>query len=147
MGNVLVVLAVVAAAAFLVATRRYNDDDGDGLAASAWQGVGGVLTAAPFVAVTWTTGGTRLGAAGTTGWLACLAVVACGAIAGVAFNRGIARVPAARAGQLANLTPVVGTLTAVVWVGDRPSPLQLLGGAAILGGLALLLHDPTEESR
>jgi drug/metabolite transporter (DMT)-like permease len=147
LGNVLVLLAVVAAALFVVATRRYNEDDGDGLAASAWQSVGGVLIAVPFAAVTWTTGGTRLDTAGATGWLACLAVVTCGAIAGVAFNRGIARVPATRASQLANLTPVVGTLTAVAWLGDRPSPLQLLGGAAILAGLAMLLHSPTEESR
>jgi len=101
----------------------------------------------PFVAVSWSTGGSRLGTAGATGWLACLAVVGLGSIAGVAFNRGIVRVPATRAGQLANLTPVVGTLTAVAWLGDRPSALQLPGGAAILCGLALLLqHNPTEES-
>jgi drug/metabolite transporter (DMT)-like permease len=145
LGNVLVLLAVLAAAVFLVATRRVNDD-GDGLAASAWQSVGGALAVAPFVTVSWSTGGSRLGTAGAAGWLACLAVVACGAVAAVAFNRGIARVPATRAGQLANLTPVVGTLTAVAWLGDHPSPPQLLGGAAILGGLALLLHNPTQES-
>jgi drug/metabolite transporter (DMT)-like permease len=141
LGNVLVLLAVVAAAAFLIATRRFNDD-GDGLNASAWQSAGGAVSVAPFVALTWSTGGTRLGTAGAAGWLACAAVVACGAIASVAFNRGIAQVPATRAGQLGNLTPVVGTLTAVVWLGDRPTPLQLLGGAAILGGLAVLLHSP-----
>jgi len=56
----------------------------------------------------------------------------------------VGRVPAARAGQLGNLTPVVGTLTAVVFVGDRPSLPQLVGGAAILAGLALLLHTPAE---
>ena len=69
-------------------------------------------------------------------------MLVCGAVGSVAVNQGITRVPAARAGQLGNLTPVVGTLTAVVFLGDRPSPLQLLVGAAILGGLALLLHRP-----
>jgi len=146
LGNVLVLVAVVAAAVFLVATRRWNDD-GDGLAASAWQNVGGALSVLPFVTVSWSTGGSRLGTAGATGWLACFTVVTLGAIAGVAFNRGIVRVPATRAGQLANLTPVAGTLSAVTWLGERPSPLQLLGGAAILAGLALLLHNPTKESR
>jgi drug/metabolite transporter (DMT)-like permease len=141
LGNVLVLLAVVAAAVFLIAARRFNDG-GDGLNASAWQTTGGALSVVPFVAASWSTGGTRLDTVDTAGWLACLAVVVCGAVGSVTFNRGIARVPAARAGQLANLTPVVGTLTAVAFLGDRPSPLQLLGGAAILGGLALLLHNP-----
>ena len=141
LGNVLVLLAVVAAAVFLVATRRFNDG-GDGLNASAWQTTGGALSVVPFVAISWSTGGSRLDTIGAAGWSACIAVVLCGAIGSVAFNRGIARVPAARAGQLGNLTPVVGTLTAVAFLGDRPSLLQLVGGAAILGGLALLLHHP-----
>jgi drug/metabolite transporter (DMT)-like permease len=146
LGNVLVLLAVVAAAVFLIATRRFNDG-GDGLNAGAWQTTGGALSVVPFVATSWSTGGTRLDTVGTAGWLACIAVVVCGAVGSVTFNRGIARVPAARAGQLANLTPVVGTLTAVVFLGDRPSLLQLAGGAAILGGLALLLRTPPQPKR
>jgi drug/metabolite transporter (DMT)-like permease len=141
LGNVLVLLAVVASAAFLVATRRFTAD-GDGLNASAWQSVGGALTVTPFVAASWSTGGTRLDSAGLGGGLACIAVVICGAAGTWLFNRGIARVPAARAGQLGNLTPVVGTLTAVVFLGDRPSLLQLIGGAAILAALAWLVHRP-----
>lgn len=144
LGNVLVLLAVVAAAVFLIATRRFNDG-GDGLNASAWQTTGGALSMVPFVTISWSTGGTRLDTVGVAGWLACIAVVAGGALGSVMFNRGIARVPAARAGQLGNLTPVVGTLTAVAFLSDRPSPLQLVGGAAILGGLALLLHNPPER--
>jgi len=140
LGNVLVLLAVVSAAAFLIATRHFND--GDGLAESAWQSTGGALSVVPFVAASWSTGGTRLDTAGTAGWAACLAVVACGAVGGVLFNGGIARVPAARAAQLGNLTPVVGTLTAVAFLGDRPSLLQLAGGAAILVALSLLLRSP-----
>ena len=79
--------------------------------------------------------------AGPAAWAACAAVLVCGALADVAFNRGIGRVSAARAGQLANLTPVVGTLTAVALLSDRPTPLQLVGGVAILAGLTLLLRD------
>jgi drug/metabolite transporter (DMT)-like permease len=141
LGNVLVLLAVVASALFLIATRRFNE--GDGLNESAWQSTGGALSVAPFVATSWSTGGTRLDTVGAAGWSACLAVVICGAVGGVMFNRGIARVPAARAGQLGNLTPIVGTLTAVVFLGDRPALIQWAGGAAILTGLVLLLH--TEE--
>jgi drug/metabolite transporter (DMT)-like permease len=141
LGNVLVLLAVVAAAVFLIATRRFNDG-GDGLNASAWQTTGGALSVLPFVTISWSTGGTRLDTVDAAGWLACIAVVVCGAVGSVTFNRGIARVPAARAGQLGNLTPVVGTLTAVAFVGDRPSLFQLVGGVAILGGLTLLLQSP-----
>jgi drug/metabolite transporter (DMT)-like permease len=141
LGNGLVLLAVVAAAVFLIATRRFNDG-GDGLNAGAWQTTGGALSVVPFVTISWSTGGTRLDTVGAAGWLACIAVVVGGAVGSATFNRGIARVPAARAGQLGNLTPVVGTLTAVAFVGDRPSLLQLVGGAAILGGLTLLLRNP-----
>jgi drug/metabolite transporter (DMT)-like permease len=144
LGNMLVLLAVVAAAVFLIATRRFNDG-GDGLNASAWQTTGGALSVVPFVAISWSTGGSRLDTVGAAGWLACIAVVVCGAVGSVTFNRGIVRVPAARAGQLGNLTPVVGTLTAVVFLGDRPSLLQTVGGAAILGALAMLLHTPHES--
>ncbi len=140
-GNVLVLLAVAAAAVFLIATRRFNNG-GDGLNESAWQSTGGLLSVVPFVILSWSTGGSRLGTVGAAGWLACTAVVVCGAVGAVTFNRGIGRVPAARAGQLGNLTPVVGTLTAVVFLGDRPSPLQMAGGAAILAGIVLLLHSP-----
>ena len=139
LGNVLVLLAVVAAAAFLICARRFNGGS-DGLNAAAWQSTGGALSVLPFVTASWSTGGTRLDTVGAAGWAACIAVVACGAVGGVAFNRGIVRVPAARAAQLGNLTPVVGTLTAVAFLGDRPSLLQWVGGAGILGGIALLLE-------
>jgi drug/metabolite transporter (DMT)-like permease len=145
LGNVLVLLAVVASSAFLVATRRFNGD-GDGLNESAWQSLGGALTVLPFVAASWSTGGTRLDTVGAAGWLACIAVVVCGAVGSVLFNRGITRVPAALAGQLGNTTPVVGTLTAVAFLGDRPSLPQLAGGAAILVALAWLLHSPPNRS-
>ncbi|KQM02443.1 DMT(drug/metabolite transporter) superfamily permease [Frankia sp. CpI1-P] len=138
-GNLLVLGAVVAAAVFLVATRRYSDVD-DGVNASAWQTTGGALSTAPFAAVAWIEGGSRLGTAGVTAWAACAAVALCGVVAGVAFNQGIGRVPAARAGQLLNLAPVVGTVTSVAFLGERPTALQSAGGAAILVGLALLLH-------
>jgi drug/metabolite transporter (DMT)-like permease len=140
LGNLLVFAAAAAAAVYLIAARHLSDDS-DGLNASAWQVSGGALTTAPFMVISLAHGGSRLDTAGPTAWAACAAVLLCGVLADVAFNRGIGRVPAARAGQLAYLTPVIGTLTAVVVLGDRPAPLQLAGGVAILAGLALLLRD------
>jgi drug/metabolite transporter (DMT)-like permease len=139
-GNLLVLAAVAASAVYLVAARHLSDG-GDGLNAGAWQVTGGALTTAPFLVLSWAHGGSRLDTAGPAAWAACGAVLVCGAVADVAFNRGIGRVPAARAGQLANLTPVVGTLTGVVALGDRPGPLPAAGGVAILAGLILLLRD------
>ncbi|MFI5908502.1 DMT family transporter [Dactylosporangium sp. NPDC051541] len=141
-GNLLVLGAVVAGAVFLVATRRFGAtaEDGDEFGAGAWQTAGGALSTAPFVLAAWAGGGSRLPTAGAAAWTACIGVVLCGAVASIAYNRGIARVPAARAGQLMNLTPVIGTLTAVVFLGDRPTLPQLAGGVAILAALALLLR-------
>ena len=145
LGNLLGLGAAAAAAVYLIAARRLSDDS-DGLNASAWQVTGGALTTAPFMVLSWAHGGSRLDTAGPSAWAACAAVLLCGAVADVAFNRGIGRVPAARAGQCANLTPLVGTLTAVVVPGDRPAPLQLAGGVAILAGLALLLRHETASA-
>jgi drug/metabolite transporter (DMT)-like permease len=137
LGNLLVLAAAAVAAVYLIAARHLSDDN-DGLNASAWQATGGALTTVPFMVTSWAHDGSRLGMAGPAAWAACVAVLFCGALADVAFNRGIGRVPAARTGQLAYLTPVVGTLTAVVVLDDRPAPLQLAGGVAILASLALL---------
>jgi drug/metabolite transporter (DMT)-like permease len=138
-GHLLVLAAVLAAATFIVATRRYSDGE-DGLAASAWQAAGGALAAAPFVAASWAAGGSRLEAAGALTLAAAAGVVACVMAAAVAFNHGIARMPASRAGQLLGFTPVAGTLSAVLLLGERPAPLQLAGGAAILVSLVIVLR-------
>jgi len=124
---------------YVVATRRYSDD-GDSLNASAWQTTGGALATAPFIAVSWAGGGTRLGTAGALIVAACACVLACGLAAAVAFNHGIARMPAARAAQLLGFAPVAGTLSAIILLGERPAPLQLAGGAAIISGLVLVLR-------
>jgi drug/metabolite transporter (DMT)-like permease len=155
LGNLLVVAAVLASAFFVIAlshhsrtsdTRNHHDAASDsettydGLNASAWQTTGGMLAVVPFVAGSWISGGSRLGTAGPAAWAACVGVLVCGAVAGVAFNRGIARVSAARAGLLANLTPAVGMVTAVIFLSERPAPLQLAGGVFILVGLVLILR-------
>ena len=161
LGNVLVLAAVLASAFFVIAVSHYSRTSGarnrsdiagdsettyDGLNASAWQTTGGMLAVVPFVAGSWISGGSRLGTADPAAWAACLGVLVCGAVAGVAFNRGIARVSAARAGLLANLTPAVGMVTAVVFLRERPAPLQLAGGLFILAGLLLLLRHSPESA-
>jgi O-acetylserine/cysteine efflux transporter len=48
-----------------------------------------------------------------------------------------ARVPAELAGAFVNLEPLVGALTGAVAVHDVVGPAQLVGGAAIVAGIAL----------
>ncbi|MCL9793816.1 DMT family transporter [Frankia sp. AgKG'84/4] len=145
-GNLLVLAGVAVSAVFVVATRRYSDDDGDALNASAWQTAGGAVTATPFVAAAWASGDSQLTTADAAGWAACAGVLLCGAVAGIAFNRGIGRMPAARASQLLNLTPAIGTLSAVTLLGEHPTAPQLAGGVALFVGLTLLLRGAPDPA-
>jgi len=137
-GNLLVIASVAAAAGFLVVTRRYNG--ADGLNATAWQTAGGAVCTAPFVLVGWSTGGSRLTDAGVGGWALCLGVLLSTAVAGVAFNWGITRVPGVRASQLLNVTPIAGLAAAVVFLAERPGAGQLAGGLLVVLGVVLLVR-------
>jgi drug/metabolite transporter (DMT)-like permease len=137
-GNLLVVASVSAAAVFLVVTRIHNADDG--FNASAWQTAGGAVCTSPFVLAGWWHDGSRLTSAGVAGWAGCLGLLGCTAVAGVAFNWGISRVPGVRASQLLNLTPVAGLAAAVVLLGERPSVGQLVGGALVLLAVVVLVR-------
>ena len=48
------------------------------------------------------------------------------------------RYPAAAVSPFSLLVPVVGILSAAIFLGERPSPVELLGGAIVLAGLALV---------
>lgn len=142
-GNLLVVGSLVAAAVFLVVTRRHNGDDG--LNATAWQTLGGAVSTIPFVGFGWARHGSALPHAGIVDWGLCLAVLASTALAGVAFNWGISQVTGIRASQLSNLTPVAGVLAAVAILHESPSGPQLLGGAMVVVALFILVRARSTE--
>lgn len=50
----------------------------------------------------------------------------------------LARVPAPTAGSFLYLVPAVAMLTAWLWLGEVPSSLSLVGGALVVGGVALV---------
>jgi DME family drug/metabolite transporter len=60
----------------------------------------------------------------------------------MAFIAGIRRLGPSRAAILATLEPVVGVLLAALVLGERPTGLQLVGGALILAAAVLLQLGP-----
>jgi O-acetylserine/cysteine efflux transporter len=68
--------------------------------------------------------------------VAALSVVVGGTILGnLAWNYAVQQIGATRTAVYTYLQPVVGVLIAVVALGERPSLVQVLGGAVILLGL------------
>jgi drug/metabolite transporter (DMT)-like permease len=95
--------------------------------------------------------GLALGTAGTLGTplassAAIVPVVLAGVIgAGVptlAFITGIRRLGPSKAAIIATLEPVVGVGLAAWLLAEQPAPIQLIGGALILGAAALLQLRP-----
>jgi drug/metabolite transporter (DMT)-like permease len=65
-----------------------------------------------------------------------------GAIAGVLFVRGVARVPAEHAALLTFLEPLMAVCLGVVVFHERSSPVALLGAAVVLAaGIEAALVD------
>ena len=76
--------------------------------------------------------------ASTGGWLGVLflGVVASG-LAYLVYNWTLRHLEASVVGVLTNLDPIVGVLTAVIFLGETLGPLQIIGGVAGLGGMVL----------
>ncbi len=68
------------------------------------------------------------------------------AISTTALLAGIRALGPSRASILMTLEPVIGAALAAVFLGERPLPLQLVGGAAVLAA-AVVLQLPAPASR
>jgi drug/metabolite transporter (DMT)-like permease len=64
-----------------------------------------------------------------------------GAGAAVMFTMGIRLISRVRAGILGLIEPIVGTAAAALLLGQILSPVQLLGGALVLGAAVLIQRD------
>ena len=81
---------------------------------------------------------TPLGGASVTAWVGvAYAGVAAVGLAYILWNRGVRRIGSSRTAAYQNLVPVVALLVAWVWLGEKPTGLQLAGAAVILGGVSL----------
>jgi O-acetylserine/cysteine efflux transporter len=63
------------------------------------------------------------------------------------FAYGQARVPASLAGAFLNLEPLVGVVVGWVGFGEAVAANQLVGGVAVLAGIALSTWNPSQERR
>jgi O-acetylserine/cysteine efflux transporter len=144
------VLGSAALSALCIALQPRVLEGRDPAAVTAVQFGVGALTALPFALLH----GAPPGAGSApTGALAAVSALA---VAGTLlpfwlFARGQAHVPAALAGAFVNLEPLVGAVVGWVAFGEVAGPPQLLGAAAVLGGIALSvlgdrLAGPLEES-
>jgi drug/metabolite transporter (DMT)-like permease len=115
---------------------------GDPLAATA----GNFLRAAPLAfALAWLV---RAGASPPLAGVVC--ALASGALAsGLGYAVWYSVVPALSASAAASVqlaVPVIAAVGGLLWLGESPSLRLLLAGAAVLGGIALVLRAPAPES-
>jgi len=139
-GDTLMIFAAISWAIYTVGSARLVRQYG-ALRVSAWTiwigtigllVIGGpALTRTPYRAVSGSTWGAVLYA----GFLAL-------ALAYVAWYRGVEKLGSSRTAVYSNLVPVVALVAAWLWLGERPSVLQLLGGAMVIGSLTVTRLTP-----
>lgn len=130
-GDLLVLGSAVLTALFIVAQTR-NLRGRDAMAVTAVQMAAASLTALPLALIA---GEARV--PDTSALLAVAALCTAGALPYALYAYGQARVRAETAGAFVNLEPLVGALAGALVFGDPFGGAQLIGGLAILGGLAL----------
>jgi O-acetylserine/cysteine efflux transporter len=141
-GDLLVLASVSGSAAFIVAQPRLLAGRDAGAVTAVQLGAGG-LFALPFAAP----GGLPAAPTSAGAVVAVLALALTGtALAFWLFAWAQSRVPAEVAGAFVNLEPLVGAATGAVAFHDVVGGAQLLGGTAILAGIALgALRSPGDR--
>lgn len=133
-GDLLVLLSVTMSAAFIVAQPTLLAGRDPAAVTAVQLGAGGLL-ALPLAIVL---EGAPPAPTGAQPVVAVLALALTGTLLAFwLFAWAQARVPAELAGAFVNLEPLVGALTGAVAFHDVVGPAQVLGGAAILAGIAL----------
>jgi drug/metabolite transporter (DMT)-like permease len=66
-------------------------------------------------------------------------------VAYILWNRGVAKLGAARTVAYNTVVPLVATVIAMVGLGERPGPAHLVGGLLIVGGVLLTHGEAAPE--
>jgi O-acetylserine/cysteine efflux transporter len=133
-GDALVLAATLLIATMTVAQGRLLQGQ-DPVALTAVQFLGAALAAIPLAACTQ---GLPAAPPGGSAVLAVVALTAVGTVVPFTlFAYGQRHVSTEVAGAFLNLEPLVGALVGILAFGDPAGSRQLLGGAAVLGGIVL----------
>jgi drug/metabolite transporter (DMT)-like permease len=134
LGDVLVLASSAAAALTAVGARRIGTDgEADAVTVTAWQLLAAAIVGVPVLGVAALVGGSMLGAADPGHLLAAIATGLLGsAVPFLLYNTAIRELKVSVAAIILNLIPVFGAGLAVLLLGSRLSPTQLVGTAAIV---------------
>jgi drug/metabolite transporter (DMT)-like permease len=79
-------------------------------------------------------------------WIAFLYVTILGTIVPFVFYlKALESMEASRVSITSTIEPVIAGLVAFIFIGENMGPLQVLGGALVIGGIILLQRSPTPE--
>ncbi|HJR90995.1 MAG TPA: DMT family transporter [Acidimicrobiia bacterium] len=135
LGTVLALASALAYAGFLLAYRRANRTRGPVVGSLAYASVGAAVTtlvAAPVFGTldlvpSWP----------AHGWLLALALL-CQVVGWLAIGYALPRLPAAETSTFILLQPVLTMVWGGLLLAERPSFLQLVGAAMVLGGVGMV---------
>lgn len=145
LGDLLVVLSLVIALAWVLLNRYLMTLGHSPLAVTSWNVVTG--TAMLGVWVLARDGPPPVHGLGASVWFAAAASgIVATAAATLLWNWGIHRVPASRAGVFLNIEPAMGSILGVTLLGDRLGPGAWFGGLLIIAAAFVLTTTDTQHT-
>jgi drug/metabolite transporter (DMT)-like permease len=138
LGDTLVLVGSLCAAGYTIIARGLSPVD-DPLSVTAVQFTAATVVALPVAAVAWATGAQSVPVDVEPRFVAAAGLVGVVGFAGsfLLYNFAIATVEAAPAAVVVNLIPAVGLVTAVLFLGERPTSYALTGAFLICLSVAL----------
>lgn len=133
-GNILMIGSVLSWAIYTLISKSINQHDPI-IITSLVTFIGTALLLPPVIIELW---GHPLPSVPLKGWLAIgyLGIFS-SAISYVLYNKALKTISAAQAGNFMNLDPVIGAVIAVIFLKERFTNLQLVGGVLVLIGIWL----------
>jgi drug/metabolite transporter (DMT)-like permease len=131
-GHLLILGSAAAAASYALLARR-SSHRSSALVVTSYQLLAATAVALPLAIISHAVSHTGAPAADASHWAAAIGAGLVGvALPFLLYNRAIVVVRATIAAGVLNIVPLVGFATAVLFLGDRPTALEIVGGALIV---------------